>query len=285
MLNPRSLGTAVVIGLSAGMAIAFLLARVLENRFIYFPPRYPEGFPSKANPGPNLQEVWLTASDGVRLNAFFLAQPDSPQVLLCFHGNATNIGYGLAGTRTLASLGINILAMDYRGYGKSEGSPGEAGLYRDADAAYLYLTAQHRFAPQSIFVYGHSLGGAVAIDLASRRECGGLIAESTFTSGPDMARRMFSIPLFAYFAKTRFDSIAKIPHIHAPLLLIHGTLDAVVPLEMGRRLYRAAAEPKCFLAITGGGHNDLLDRDTPLYCDTMRRLLDGQLVGHQDITQ
>ena len=163
---------------------------------------------------------------------------------------------GLDHLTMLGRLGVNVMELDYRGYGKSEGSPDEAGVYRDADTAYLYLTATKKFSPKNIYLYGHSLGGAVAVDLASRRECGGLIVESSFTSVPDMARHVYRVPFARYLPRSRFDSLTKIARVTAPVLVIHGTRDAVVPFDMGRRLYDAAREPKTFLSIEGAEHDD-----------------------------
>ena len=178
-------------------------------------------------------------------------------VLLWFHGNATNIGQQLDELETYSRLGTNILALDYRGYGKSEGSPDEAGVYRDSEAAYRYLVDQRCLTPSSIIVYGHSLGGAVAIDLAARRECGGLIVESAFTNTGEMARRMFHVPLIEHLPRSRFDSLAKIARVRAPILVIHGTHDQVIPFSMGKRLYEAASEPKLFLSVEGGEHDSI----------------------------
>ena len=152
-----------------------------------------------------------------------------------------------------------MLAVDYRGYGRSGGSPNEAGVYRDADAAYDYLVQVRHVRPKNIIVFGHSLGGAVAIDLASRRECGGLIVQSSFTSIRDMARRTFGIPLFEYIPKSRFDSLAKIQQVQAPILIVHGTRDEIVPFSMGQRLFTAAPEPKFFFPVEGAGHNDVIE--------------------------
>jgi uncharacterized protein len=246
----------IAVGFAAGLVLLVILIRAFENRLIFFPPRYPQGFIEPEVRGFRTQEIWLTASDGVKLNAFFHAVPDSPKVVLWFHGNAENIGMGFDHLRVLGHLGVNVMALDYRGYGKSEGSPNEAGVYRDADAAYAYLTRSKDFAPKNIFIYGHSLGGAVGVDLASRRECGGLIVESSFTSVPGMARHIYKVPFARYLPISRFDSVAKIARVTAPILIIHGTGDAVVPFEMGRRLFEAAHEPKMFMPVEGAEHDD-----------------------------
>lgn len=243
----------------AGILLVVVALRVIENRLIYFPPRYPEGFPSPQTYEREVEDVWLQTSDGVRINAFYRPNAASKRVLLWFHGNAENIGYDLDQLRTFAKIGVNILLVDYRGYGRSEGSPNEAGVYRDADAAYDYLINQRHFRAQNIIVYGHSLGGAVAVNLASRRQCGGLIVQSSFTSAPAMARRMFAIPFLGYAAKSRFNSLQKIRGVHAPILIVHGTRDEVVPFAMGQQLFASAPQPKRFYSIEGAGHNDLME--------------------------
>jgi hypothetical protein len=255
----KKLAMTLAIAVAAGLLLTVVGIRLFENSFIYFPPRFPEGFAPPELYGLHVEDVWLTTLDKVRVNAWYLPSPASEKVLLWFHGNAENIAYGLEHLLFYSRLAVNVLAVDYRGYGKSEGSPGEAGVYRDADAAYDYLIQERHFQPNNIILFGHSLGGAVAIDLASRRECGGLIVQSSFTSAKDMARRMFRIPLFEYIPKSQFNSLAKIRRVQAPILIVHGTRDEVVPFSMGQRLFRAAPEPKFFFPVEGAGHNDVVE--------------------------
>ena len=258
----------LALGVAAGLLLTVAGIRLFENSFIFAPPRFPEGFPPADNYGPHVEEVWLTTLDKVKLNAWYWLNPDSEKALLWFHGNAENIGYGLDHLAFYSRLGLNVLAVDYRGYGKSEGSPDEVGVYRDADAAYDYLIQVRHIQPKNIVVFGHSLGGAVAIDLASRHECGGLIVLSSFTSVKDMARRTFHIPLFEYIPKSQFNSLAKIRQVRAPILIVHGRHDETVPFSMGQRLFAAASEPKFFFSVEGAGHNDVIEvgRDELLDC-------------------
>jgi fermentation-respiration switch protein FrsA (DUF1100 family) len=258
-LKVKRLLMTVLVVAALVILFAVVIVRTLENRLIYFPPRYPEGFTPSEPLESEGEDVWLTTKDNVRINALYLPHPPSSKVLLWFHGNAENIGYCFARTKALSRIGVNVLAVDYRGYGKSEGRPDEAGVYRDADAAYDYLVKQRQIPAEDIFIYGNSLGGAVAIDLAARRPCGGVIVQSSFTNAREMARRMFRIPLLEYVPKSRFDSLQKIRSLHAPILIVHGTRDEVVPFEMSHRLFAAASEPKRFCPIEGAGHNDLIE--------------------------
>ncbi len=266
----------MVFAILVGLALAAVLIRLLENRFIFFPPRYPEGFSPPGQYGLRLDEVWMMTADHVKLNAWFLPDPSTQKALIWFHGNAENIGHGLEQMKTFTRLNVSVLALDYRGYGKSEGSPDEAGLYRDADAAYLYLVRERRFQPTGIFIYGHSLGGAIATDLAARRQCGGLIVESSFSSGRDMARRMFRLPFFEYVPRSQFDSHTKIRRVRAPVLIVHGTKDEVIPFAMGEELYRAASEPKSFFPVEGAGHDTVFTTGGERYQEALRSFIHGR---------
>jgi uncharacterized protein len=252
-----------------------LSIRSIENRFIYFPPGHPNGFPSLHSAGIQSEEVWLRTRDGVKLNARYFPCPASRKAILWFHGNAEDISTGVNQVESYARLGVNTLALDYRGYGKSEGLPSEEGLYVDADAAYCHLIEDRRLQPEDIIVLGHSLGGVVAIDLASRRECGGLIVESSLTTAREMARRILRIPLMGYVPRTRFDSLSKISTVRASTLVVHGTKDTLTPFSMGRRLFENAREPKFFFPIPGAGHNDILEVGGEMYFQRLRNFVDS----------
>ena len=142
-----------------------LLVRLMENRLAYFPTPFPESFGDASHDGLSLEDVFLQTTDGLRIHGWFHRVPESPSVLLWFHGNAGNLADRLDHLRILSLLGVNVFAIDYRGYGKSEGAPNKEGIYRDADAAYRFLTAEKEFDPDRIVVYGISLGSAVAVDL------------------------------------------------------------------------------------------------------------------------
>lgn len=182
----------------------------------------------------------------------------SAPTVLYFHGNNRNIANHLEHTRHLHSLGYNVLLADYRGYGKSSGGkPNETKVYEDAEAVWQYLIRQRGVKPQQAFIYGHSLGGAVAIDLALHHpEAAGVIAESTFTSMQAMGELEYGYLPVGLLLNQRFDSLQKIPGLKIPLLLIHGSWDEKVPVGMARQLYDAAPQPKTLLLIEGGEHSD-----------------------------
>ncbi len=182
------------------------------------------------------------------------------KVVLYFHGNEGNVSTSIGETALLRRLGYSVLVVDYRGYGQSDGAfPSEASMYEDAEAALDALVHGWRLKPRDIYVYGHSLGGAVAIDLAARHpELGGLVVESTFTSIYDMAKLEPQYGIFpvGLLLNQRFESIQKVPRLELPVLYIHGTADRVVPYRMGRALYERSGGAKRFLAVAGGGHDD-----------------------------
>jgi fermentation-respiration switch protein FrsA (DUF1100 family) len=243
----------LLVGLLVVMVYAAL--RFAANSAVYHPLRYPDGWW-------NLQrdigaaEVWLTAGDGVKLNAWWIAAPQARLVTVFFHGNAGNLTHRIEHMRAILAAGSSLLIPDYRGYGKSEGKPSEAGLYRDADAAYQWLIDQGR-APERIVIQGESLGTAVAVDLAARKQCAGVVLEAPFNSASQIAAGI--LPLLGPAIMRGFDSKGKIGRIRAPLLFMHGDRDEVIPYKLGRDLYAAAPEPKSFWTVEKAEHNDLLE--------------------------
>lgn len=229
----------------------------LERMFVYFPTRQVQGNPGML--GFNYQDVFLTTADDVKLHGWFIPCEKADRTLLIFHGNAGNIGDRLPWIELLHDLGAHILIIDYRGYGKSEGKPFEAGLYRDAQAAYDWWARDRQAHGEKLILFGESLGGAVAVNLASKVSPAGLILQSTFTSGWDMAKTMFPIGLLQPLLNVHFDSAKAITEVQCPKLLIHGTQDEVVPFDLGKKLFELAPPPKTFYPVPGAGHNDLVE--------------------------
>ncbi len=228
-----------------------VIAMVLA-KFIFFPTKVLALYPSQTEMP--YEEVRLKNEEGQLLHGWFFPGKKE-RTLLYLHGNAGNIGDRLDKIRFLRRIGWSLFIVDYRGYGGSEGSPTVAGVLKDTDTAYLYLTQKKKIPPEQVILFGESLGGAMAIDLASREPLGGMILESTFTSLRDMARFIFPIIPTA-IAPDSLRSLSSIRRIKSPLLVIHGTKDETVPYEMGKRLFEAAPHPKRFYTVPGAMHND-----------------------------
>ena len=238
----------------------------MVQRSVYFPHKYPQGFweqQSQLGAG----DVWLRSSDGVRLHGWWVPQPGSRLATLFLHGNAGNVTHRIGHIREITSAGSALLVLDYRGYGRSEGRPTERGLYADAEAAYQHLRSAG-YAPAQIVLHGESLGCAVAVDLASRRPCGGVVLEAPFTSARDVAGRV--LPVLGPLLIWSYNSKEKIRRLGAPLLVMHGDRDEVVPFDLGRALFEAAGEPKSFWAVPGAGHNDLVPAAGAAYRERLR---------------
>lgn len=255
-----------VISLVIALTFALGVIVLFEDHMIYFPTRYPVGRWDTTAVDPSgriaVSDCWFTADDGVGLHGWW-AKPPVPAsgapatadlVVLFFHGNAGNLSDRAEILLALASLPVQVLMVDYRGYGRSAGRPSEAGLYRDARAAWRYLTAVQGVAPSQIVLYGESLGGAVAIELATAVEPAALIVQSSFTSVPALAARYYPfVP--GFLIRTKMDSLARITEVRCPVLVAHSPSDEIVPYTHGRTLFDAASEPKRFHEITGAGHN------------------------------
>ena len=227
---------------------------IFEEKLIYFPYRAHDLTP--ADLGLAFDEVAIRAGDGVRLHGWFLPVPEARRTVLVCHGNAGNISHRLDRTLLLqAKLGLSVFLFDYRGYGKSEGSPNEEGTYSDGRAAYQYLI-DRGLDPDEIVLFGESLGASIAVQLALEKPAAALVLEAPFSSIRDMAAAAYPFLPLGRLARTRYDNLAKIPSIDVPLLVFHGTHDRVVPFAQGERLFDAAPEPKRFYAISGAGHND-----------------------------
>jgi fermentation-respiration switch protein FrsA (DUF1100 family) len=203
----------------------------------------------------SVEEVVLEAPDGVEIISWYgKARPAQPTILY-FHGNGSNL-VGRAGrVGEYMAKGRGMMMMSYRGYSGSGGKPTEAHNFADARLAYDWLRAQG-VAADDIILYGESLGSGVALKLATEVPVGGIILDAPFTSIVDVGKRIYPYLPVRTFLFDRYDNRSRIGNIRAPLLIVHGDRDELIPIEMGRELYRKAPEPKEFAAIAGGGHND-----------------------------
>ncbi|MFC1753376.1 alpha/beta hydrolase [Thermoproteota archaeon] len=240
------------------LGIFFVWARNFELKNLFFPTRDFDYSPEYINL--EYEDIYFETEDGVRINAWFIpaknkaarSGSDNFTILLC-HGNGGNISHRLDKISMLNSLGLNVFIYDYRGYGKNKGTPSESGFKLDTNAAYNYLVKEKNIPSSNIIIYGESLGGAVAVNLAVEVEVRALILESTFTSVEDMTKMLY--PFFpTVLIQNRFDSLTKIKDVSVSKLFIHSKSDEIVPIVLGRKLYNHATEPKSFILIEGG-HN------------------------------
>lgn len=241
------------------LAIRFLLPRALPW-FVYHPAPLDEAEADPAIWGlPEAGTTWIEAADGTRLHAWWVpAEAPRRGAALYLHGNAGHLAIRAPAARRLAGLGLDVLLLDYRGYGMSEGSPSEEGLYADAEAAWRHLVEARGVEPGRLVVYGGSLGGAVAVELATRVPVAGLVLAAPLAGTLHIAKEQypFLAPLLAW-DREAYDAVAAIRRVEAPVLVVHGTEDRVVPLELGRAVHDAAGGPARWHAATGRGHNDL----------------------------
>jgi uncharacterized protein len=259
-------------GLRTGLFVYIALLIVLlflENRIIYPAPRYPEG-DWTASYLPH-EDVFFESADGTQLHGWLVEHPRPRAVVLYCHGNGNALGdLGAYLYQLHHNHELTIFAFDYRGYGKSEGSPSEAGILADGDAAQKWLAERLNVSADEIVLMGRSLGGAVAIDLAFRNGARGLILQNTFTSLPAAAARIYPWAPVNLLMRNRYESLSKIAHYRGPLLISHGEQDTLVPYDHGRALFDAApGGPKTFIDL-GGGHND---DESPEYYLTLDRFL------------
>jgi len=255
---------------------------IFEESMIFFPDPYPSGnWDAEAvarGTGTTVEDCFFDASDGTRLHAWWCRPVDgqvehtSEMVLLWFHGNAGNLAHRSDLMLELARIPAQVFIVGYRGYGRSDGRPNEKGLYRDARAAWRYLRDDGGVDAEKIVILGKSLGGAVAVDLASEVNPAGLIVESSFASVPDMAAHHYPfIP--RWLVRTKMDSLSKIGRVHCPIMVIHSPADEIVPYEQGRQLFDAASGDKRFFEVPGAHHNELWLVGGTAYLRALREFL------------
>lgn len=232
------------------------LLYVFQSRLIYFP--NVAAVHSDARPtdiGLRYEDVIFRTSDNLELHGWFIPAGRPRGVLLFMHGNAGNITHRLDSIAVFNRLGLSVFIFDYRGYGKSEGTPSESGTYEDAGAAWRYLTEDRAIAAKDIVLFGRSLGAAVAAELASRTRPAALILESAFTSTPDVAARLYWYFPVRLLSRFDYGTKAYVAEIGCPLLVVHSPDDEIIPFDHGEAIFAAAPEPKAFLRISGN-HNE-----------------------------
>lgn len=248
--------------LAASAAAGFYIVNVGSLYFrqadhVYHPERAMTASPADA--GLAYDEVSFRTKDGVALNAWWVPSAAEPRgTVLYFHGNAGNLSIQVDVVRMFRRFGYNTLAVDYRGYGKSEGSPSEEGTYADARAAWDWLRAAKGLRARDVVVWGRSLGAGVATDLAvqTSEPPRALVTEAAFTSLPDIAEELHPGVPVRWFMRYRYENLKKFSKLRCPVLVVHSREDQLISLKHGKRLYEAAPEPKRFLEIKGP-HNGL----------------------------
>jgi fermentation-respiration switch protein FrsA (DUF1100 family) len=249
-----ALVSALLVALYGGIMLYMLS---IEDKLVYFPTRPDQEWQDK--PDPSIQDVTLHTGDG-SLHGWYCQSAKPDAVFLICHGNAGNLsvrGKALLDYRQRFNAGV--LIFDYPGYGLSDGCPSEQGCYDAADAAYDWLMREKGFKPEQIIIAGESLGGGVAVDIASRRPCAGLILVNTFANLPDVAQRLYQWLPVTLLMTNRFDSEAKIDRVRVPLFMTHGNADDIIPVSYSRRLYEKATAVKEYMLRDGKGHFDPLE--------------------------
>jgi len=204
----------------------------------------------------DVQEITITTGDQIKITSLYLPSAGSEKLLIYFHGNAGNIYHRLSDLQQLQSFGVNVIGVSYRGYGKSDGSPSEAGIYLDGKATYQYAIERLGFTADNIIILGRSIGSTAAVDLAQGKELRGIILVTPLSNGKEQATAS-GLGMFSALAGESFDNLTKIENLQSPLLVIHGTDDYVVPFAMGKAIYDRAKVTKAFIKIDGAGHNNL----------------------------
>ncbi len=252
-LMAKDMLTSLLFILLATWLALVILVSLFQERLVYLPSKA-QGL-NPADIGLAYEDVYLKTEDSVKLHGWLIEHEAPTATLLFLHGNAGNIAHRLDSIYIFHQLGLSVFIIDYRGYGQSEGRPGEAGTYQDAQAAWDYLVKERRVPTDQIILFGRSLGGGVATWLASREPAAALIVESSFTSLVDVGRHHYPYLPVGLLARIRYPSIDRMQAIRCPVLIVHSPEDEIIPYRLGEALYQAAAEPKSFLQIQGG-HNE-----------------------------
>jgi uncharacterized protein len=241
-----------------------------QKGMIFYPVREITATPEHI--GLQFEDVVLRTKDHVAISAWYIPSPQERAVILFCHGNAGNNSHRLDSIRIFHDLNLSVFIFDYRGYGKSEGSPTEEGTYLDAEAALDYLMNGKHIHPEKVVVFGRSLGGAIAAEVALRHKVGALIIESGFTSVPELGSKYFPFLPTTLLSRYSYDTVNKVGKISAPKLFIHSPYDEIIPFQHGRALYEQAAPPKEFLEIKGD-HNSGFIVSGSVYADGLNNFI------------
>ncbi len=250
-----------------GLLAAVVAARAFEQMNVFIPMK--ELYAHPGTYGWKYEDLTLTADDGATFNAWWVPLEGRGPVLLYCHGNGGNMSTRMDKLKLLREAGASVLLFDYRGYGRSPGTPTEAGTYRDGEAAYRFLVEEKKIDPRRVVFLGESLGNGVAVELARRHPPAGLVFESGFTSIVDMGKTVFPFLPVRLMTRYRYDNLAKIGTVGCPILVMHSPQDEIIPFSMGRAIFEAAREPKTFFALRGD-HNEGFLATGPAYVAALK---------------
>ena len=255
MINKNSLGMLwTTLTTIAGMYIAICVLLYIFQRFlIYFPDKKIMLTPGQL--GLAYEDTFLETADGIKIHGWLIKAESTRGVLLFCHGNAGNISHRFDSIRFFNQLSLDVLIFDYRGFGKSEGSPGEEGTHLDATAAWEYLTKIKGYQTDQLIIFGRSLGSGVAARLASEKKSKVVILESSFTSLPDLGAKIYPIFPVRLLSRYKYNTLKNLQYLTCPILFVHSKRDEIIPFSLGYQNYQTAPEPKKFLEIHGS-HND-----------------------------
>jgi len=255
------------------LLLVILLIRVFEDRMVFFPEPARDSDQTPAQAGVQVEDVFITTADGVKIHCWWADTPGAQRTILYFHGNAGNLSGRLPTIGWLQQLPANVLAVDYRGYGKSEGQPTEDGVYRDGEAAYNYLVNERKIPPEQIVVLGQSLGTTVAVHVASKKPVAAVVLEAGFPSAKRVVQVAMRLPGVWLIMRSDFNSARKLKDVRAPVLVAHCRQDPVIPFVLGEELYAAANQPNRFIAYPGDCHEPLYQADPRDYAARLRAFL------------
>lgn len=267
--SPRRVAYRVLCGGIVVYGVLVVCLLWLETSLVFQPLRYPHGDWEVELP---VEDAWFQADDGVRLHGWYLPHPQARAVILFFHGNAGNLTHRRWTLEHLHRQRASVLLFDYRGYGRSEGSPSESGVLADGRAAREWLAQRAGVEPEQIVLMGESLGCGVAVTLAAEHPARALILEGSFTSLPDVAAEHYPIFPVRWLMRTRLDALRCIAQHHGPLLQIHAQRDEIIPVKLAEQLHAAANTPKRLVVLSGLTHNDLYWQH-PDYHDVLDQFL------------
>ncbi|POQ98163.1 lysophospholipase [Alkalispirochaeta sphaeroplastigenens] len=265
-------------GIAAFGLLSALFLAGCQSRILYQPHAGRQWVGVPDDLGMAWDSIGITTDDGVLLDGWWIPAGDPRGVVLFFHGNAGNISHRLSSIRQFHDLGLSVFIIDYRGYGRSQGSPSEEGTARDARAAYHFLTGPAGVPPERVVIFGRSLGAAVAAELAREVSCGAVILESAFRSVPALARSLYPWLPLGFLVRYDYPTEYYAAGITAPVLVIHSPHDEIVPFSHGQAVYAAVPGERRFLEIQGG-HNTGFRESEPRYSREIGRFLEEALPG------